>query len=81
MKEGTRTIIVATNLLYVLLLGMGDDLGNEDGKNVFEELHSERHASPVVTLLHDVKNVTYYMLRVSQKVGGRARARTGDTHR
>ena len=56
---------MATDLLYVLLLSMGDNLGNEDGKDVFEELQGKRHAGPVMTLFHDIKNVTY-----CENVGG-----------
>ena len=52
-----HTIIVATDLLLILALRMNDDLGNKDGKHVFEELQGEAHFCPVMTLLENLKNV------------------------
>jgi hypothetical protein len=49
---------VVSNLLLILSLGVGDDLRYEDGKNVFEQLCSEVKLGPIVSLLHDVQDVT-----------------------
>lgn len=48
---------MVADLLLILELGVGDDDGDEDGKDVFEQVHGEVELCPVMSLLHDVKDV------------------------
>ena len=55
---GRHTVVVATDLLLILVLRMDENLRNQNGYDIFEQLDSEVHLCPVMTLLHDVKNIT-----------------------
>jgi len=52
------SVIVVTNLLFVLALGVNDDFRQQVGEDIFEELRSEDHLCPVVSLFHDFEDVT-----------------------
>lgn len=52
------SVVVVTDLVLVLALGVEDDIGNEVEKNVAEVVHSELEARPVVALLHNIEDVT-----------------------
>lgn len=47
-----------TNLLFILALGVHDDLGKHLSENVFEQCRSESEIGPDVTLLQDVEDIT-----------------------
>ena len=53
-----RTVIVFTDLFFVLAFGVNEDIRNETQEHVFEELGSEVERSPVMSLLHNVENIT-----------------------
>ena len=53
-----RTVIVFTDLLFVLAFRVDEDIRNETQEHVFEELGSEVERSPVMSLLHNVENIT-----------------------
>jgi len=48
---------MAANLLLVLALGMNNDFWNEVAENIFEKLRRKNHLGPIVTLLHNIKDV------------------------
>lgn len=49
---------MVTNLLFILLFGMLDDLWDEVEKDVFEEGDREDEFYEIVTLFQDVKDIT-----------------------
>ena len=53
-----RTVIVFTDLFFVLAFRVDEDIRNETQEHVFEELGSEVERSPVMSLLHNVENIT-----------------------
>lgn len=57
-KVRQLTVIVVTNLLFILGLGMNNNLGEEVHKDVFEELWCHDHLRPVMAFLKDVQYVT-----------------------
>jgi hypothetical protein len=56
---GRHTVVVTTDLLLVLVLRVDENLRNQNGHDIFEQLDSEVQLRPVMTLLHNVKNVTW----------------------
>jgi hypothetical protein len=55
-----RTVIVFTNLLLVLVLGMEDNVGDELEKDVAEEFRSEDHFREVVAVLQGFEHVAWH---------------------
>ena len=53
-----RTVIVFTDLFFILAFRVDEDLRNETQEHVFEELGSEVERSPVMSLLHNFDNIT-----------------------
>lgn len=49
---------MTTNLFLVLILRVDNNLGDEDGQDIFEQLESEVQFCPVMPLLHNCKNIT-----------------------
>lgn len=64
-----RTIVVTTDLLLVLVLGVNDDLWDEVEEDVFEEGGGKVEFSPVVALFHDVEDVACMGMRVRRESG------------
>ena len=50
---------MVADLFLVLCLRVHDDLGDENGENVLEELERERHLRPVMSLRHNVEHVAW----------------------
>ena len=48
---------MVANLLLILALGVPEDIGNELGEDMLEELRGEDHLCPVVTLLHNLQHI------------------------
>lgn len=55
---------MTADLVLVLFPVVGDDIGDEDGKDVFEEFESEIEAGPVVALLENVQDIACYVSEV-----------------
>ena len=53
-EDTLLTVVVVANLLLILALGVPEDIGNELGEDMLEELRGEDHLCPVVTSLHDL---------------------------
>ena len=53
-----RTVIVFADLFFILAFRVDEDIRNETQEHVFEELGSEVERSPVMSLLHNVENIT-----------------------
>ena len=54
----TRTIIVISDLLFVLALRVDDNFRNEASQDIFKELGCEVERRPVVSLFQNLENVT-----------------------
>ena len=57
-EDTLLTVVVVANLLLILALGVPEDIGNELGEDVLEELRGKDHLCPVVTGLENVEHVT-----------------------
>ena len=76
-----RTVVVTADLFLVLRLRVHDDLRDENGENVLEELERERHLRPVMTLLHNVEHVAWRTNSTKGSAAARCCGGKGATYR
>jgi hypothetical protein len=57
--EEVLTVVVTTDLLLILTLRMHYHLRDEVKKDIFEQFGCKGHLGPIVTLLHNVQDVTW----------------------
>lgn len=57
------SVVVTSNLLHILRLGVHDDLGSEGEEHVFEEIQGKVEASEIVSVLEDLEDVAWRRTR------------------